>query len=98
MTKHVSVNEEALKNPLTIEDVKVVDVPKMVDDSLTIGSSHVGRKSRRQMRSAIITPKAAVKRTSRLYKATQCLYDLEKANSPEQPLNIDLDLYQMEDY
>jgi hypothetical protein len=39
-----------------------------------------------------------VKRSSRLEKATQHLYDLEDAHEPEKPLNIDFGLYQMENY
>jgi hypothetical protein len=38
------------------------------------------------------------KRTSRLEKATNCLYDLEEAHEPEKTLNLTLSLYQMEDY
>jgi hypothetical protein len=46
----------------------------------------------------MVKNKVPLKRTSRLEKATQCLYDLEEAHEPEKPLNIDLGLYQMEDY
>ena len=35
---------------------------------------------------------------SRLARVTQRLYDLESCNEPEKPLNVELDLYQMEDY
>jgi hypothetical protein len=41
--------------------------------------------------------KVTVKK-SRLEKATSHLYDLEDSTGPEKVLNIDLGLYQMEDY
>ena len=37
-------------------------------------------------------------RKSRLDKATSHLYDLEDCHGPEKSLNIDLGLYQMEDF
>jgi hypothetical protein len=46
----------------------------------------------------MVKNKVPVKRTSRLEKATQHLYDLEAIHEPEKPLNIDLGLYQMENY
>ena len=35
---------------------------------------------------------------SRLERATSNLYDLEDSHGPEKALNIDLGLYQMEDF
>lgn len=98
MTKHVCVHDEALKNQLTIEDAKVEVVPKMNDDPMVMGSLHIGTKPKRNMKVTMIKQTAHVKRTSRLSKATQNLYDLEESTGPEKTLNIDLDLYQMEDY
>ena len=98
MTKHTSVHDEVLKNQLTIEDVKVEVVPKMIDDSMVMGGSHIVHKPKNKMRVRMVKSKVPVKRTSRLEKATQHLYDLEDAHEPERPLNIDFDLYQMEDY
>ena len=49
LTKH-ALHDEALKNPLTIEDVKVEVVPKMIDNSLVIGTSHVVRKPKTKMK------------------------------------------------
>jgi hypothetical protein len=46
----------------------------------------------------MVKNKMPPKKTSRLEKATHCLYDLEAAHEPEKHLNLDLDLYQMEDY
>ncbi len=98
MTKHPSVHEEALKNQLTIDDVKVEVVPKMIDNSIVLGGPHIVQKPRTKMKAGISKSRMAPKRTSRLEKATHYLYDLEEAHSPEKPLNVDFGLYQMEDY
>jgi hypothetical protein len=92
------VHDEVLKNQLTIEDVKVEVVPKMIDDSMVMGGSHIVHKPKSKMRVRMVKSKVPVKRISRLEKATQHLYDLEDAHEPERPLNIDFGLYQMEDY
>jgi len=98
LTKHTSVHDEVLKNQLTIEDVKVEVVPKMIDDSMVMGGSHIVHKPKNKMRVRMVKSKVPVKRTSRLEKATQHLYDLEDVHEPERPLNVDFGLYQMEDY
>ena len=98
MTKHTSVHDEALKTPLTIEDVKVEVVPKMIENSMAMGGSHIVRKPKNKMKARMVKTRMPVKRISRLEKAIQHLYDLEDAHEPEKPLNIDFALYQMEDY
>ena len=98
MTKHTSLHDEALKSQLTIEDVKVEVVPKMIDNSMVMGGSHTVRKPKSRMKVKMVKSKMPVKRTSRLEKAIQHLYDLEDAHEPEKPFNIDFGLYQMEDY
>jgi hypothetical protein len=45
----------------------------------------------------MVKPKMTVKK-SRLDKATSHLYDLEDSCGPEKALNVDLGLYQMEDF
>ena len=97
MTKH-SLHDEALKAPLSIDDVKVGVASKLVEDSLVIRAPDISGKAKSKMEVAVATQKAQVRRVSRLCKATQDLYDLEGAHAPEKPLNIDLGLYQMEDY
>jgi hypothetical protein len=98
LTKHTSVHDEALKNPLAIEDVKVEVVPKMIDNSMAMGGSHIVRKPKSKMKVRMVKSKVPIKRTSRLEKAIQHLYDLEDAHEPEKPFSIDFGLYQMEDY
>lgn len=98
MTKHATAHEEVLKNPLTIEDVKVEVVPKMIDNSMVVGAPSIVPKPKNKMKAGIAKSKMAPKRTSRLEKATHYLYDLEECHPPEKPLNVDFNLYQMEDY
>jgi len=96
LTKHTSLHDEALKNPLMIEDVKVEVVPKMVDNSMVMGGSHIVHKPKSKMKVRMVKSKAPVKRTSRLEKALHHLYDLEDAHETEKAFNIDFGLYQME--
>jgi hypothetical protein len=83
---------------LGIDDVKVEVVPKMIDNSMRISGSSIVRKPKNKMKVGVAKSKMTPKKTSRLNKATNCLYDLEEACEPEKVLNLDLDLYQMEDY
>ncbi len=95
MTKNL--HDDALK-PLGFDDAKIEVAPKIIDHSMVIGGPNVVRKPKNKMNVRMVKNKVPVKKTSRLEKATRCLYDLESAHEPEKPLNIDLDLYQMEDY
>jgi len=92
-----NVHEDVLK-PLCIDDAKVEVSPKMIDNLVVIGGSHVVRKPKNKMNVGMVKDKMPAKRTSRLERATQHLYDLEDAHESEKSLNIDLGLYQMEDY
>jgi len=91
------MHEEALKNQFTIENVKVGVIPKILDDSLIISPSHTASQPKNKAKGAMAKPRAPAKRTSRLCRATQNLFDLEESHGPEKTLNIDLDLYQMEE-
>ena len=95
MTKHL--HEDAIK-PLGIEDVKIEIIPETIDHSLVMGGGQIVRKPKNKMKVRMVKSKMPVKKTSRLDKATNLLYDLEDAYGPEKPLNIDFGLYQMEDY
>ena len=95
LTKHV--NEDALKLHLSIEDVKVEVVPKIIDNTLFLGASNVMPKPKGKMKVRMVKAKVTVKK-SHLEKATSHLYDLEDSCGPEKPLNIDFGLYQMEDF
>lgn len=95
MTKHLP--EDALKQ-LGLDDLKVEVLPKIIDHSMVIGGGQIVRKPKSKMKVRMVKSKVTVKKTSRLDKATNCLYDLEDTHGPEKQLNIDFGLYQMEDY
>ncbi len=92
MTKHV--NDE-LKCNLSVEDTKVV--PTIIDTPLIITQPHIVNKPKGKVKVRMVKPKVTAKK-SRLDRATSSLYDLEDSHGPEKALNIDLGLYQMEDY
>jgi len=96
LTKHV--HDEALKAPFTIEDAKVEVAPKIIDNSMVIDGPHIIRKPKNKMNVRMVKNKMPVKRTSRLERAIQHLYNLEETHEPVKALNIDFGLYQMEDY
>jgi hypothetical protein len=96
LTKHL--HEDSLKLHLPIEELKVEVTPKIIDNTLVLGAANVIGKPKGKMKvNRMDKPKVTVKK-SRLEKATSHLYDLEENHAPEKTLNIDLDLYQMEDY
>jgi hypothetical protein len=92
-----NLHEDALK---CLEDAKVEVVPQVLDntgvlcDSLPLAARPERKLKVRAVKSRV---KVSVK-NSRLGKITRQLYDLESGCEPEKVLNIDLDLYQMEDY
>jgi hypothetical protein len=96
LTKHL--HDDALKLHLSIEEVKIEVTPKIIDNTLVLGAPSVISKSKGKMKvNRMVKTKVTVKK-SRLEKATSHLYDLEDSCGPEKTLNIDLGLYQMEDY
>ncbi|MCW3995858.1 MAG: hypothetical protein NWE98_06885 [Candidatus Bathyarchaeota archaeon] len=90
MTKHVH-------DVLGVEDLKVEISPQIIDNCAVIGTPPVAQKSKGKVKVRVVKAKVTT-RKSRLEKATRNLYDLEDCLGPEKPLNIDLGLYQMEDY
>ena len=97
MTKH-----DELKCHLHIDDAKVevtqVPVaPQIIDNSVMIAAPHVMGQPQNKVKSRMAKPKVTTKK-SRLERATSHLYDLEDSCTAEKTLNIDLDLYQMEDF
>jgi hypothetical protein len=90
------LHDEALKSHLTLEDAKITVIPKMIDNSIIINAKNIHPQGKVQVK--MTKPKVATVKRSRLDRITQNLYDLECGNEPEKKLNIDLDLYQMEDY
>jgi hypothetical protein len=94
LTKHV---HDDLKCNLSVDDAKVEVAPvkpALIDTSLVIAAPGIVAQPKKvRMVKAKVTP-----RKSRIDKATSHLYDLEDCHGPEKSLNIDLGLYQMEDY
>ncbi len=93
LTKHI--NDE-LKCNLTVEDAKVT--PQIIDNSLVIAGPHIVHKPKSQKVKVRMVKAKLTAKKSRLDRATSHLYDLEDCHGPEKALNIDLGLYQMEDY
>jgi hypothetical protein len=91
LTKHL--HEDTLKLHLSIEVT-----PKIIDNTHVLGAPSVIGKQKGKMKvNRMVKAKVTVKK-SRLEKVTSHLYDLEDSCGPEKTLNIDLGLYQMEDY
>lgn len=96
MTK--PLQEDPLK--LHLEEAKIEVVPELVDNTMVICGSHnnptvVTQSKKLKVRA--VKPKMTTKK-SKLDRVTSQLYDLESCSGPEKSLNLDLDLYQMEDY
>ena len=99
LTKHVTP-EEALKCPLGLEEAGKIGggVNKMLaNNALVISGAHVSLVEEDKVKIPLVKARKSVKR-SRLAKVTEKLYNLEPCGLPEKPLNVDLGLYQMEDY
>jgi hypothetical protein len=93
------LHEDALKGSLSIDEAKIEIMPKIIDHSMVIGGSDVVCKPKAgKMKARMVKSKVTVKKISKLENATAHLYDLEETCEPEKALNIDLGLYQMEDY
>jgi len=98
LTKHVHDNiHDDLKCDLSVDDVKVEVESKIIDESMIIGSTQVVKKPKGKIKIRMVKEKVTIKK-SRLEKITSHLYDLEDSCGPEKTLNIDLGLYQMEDF
>ena len=94
MTKHIQ--DDSLKCPLGVDDVKVEGSPKIIDDTMILFPSHVISQSK-DLEVGMIEAKVTTKK-DHLEKATSYLYDLEGNSGPEKPLNINFNLHQMEEY
>ncbi len=100
MTKHLA--DDALKCHLdaNLDDAKLTVVPQVLDNTLPLMAPGVQVPTAvqpKKLKAGMVNAKVTKMKT-RLEKATSQLYDLESGCEPEQVLNIDLGLYQMEDY
>lgn len=88
---------DELKCNITPDDAKIEVAPTIIETPIVIASPGITHKPKAaKVKVRMVKVKMATKK-SRLEKATSNLYDLEDYNGPEKTLNIDLDLYQMED-
>jgi hypothetical protein len=94
LTKNV---HDELKCHLPLDDAKVEVAPQIIDNTVMIGAPRVMGKPQVKVKSRMVKAKVTVKK-SRLERTTSHLYDLEDSCTAEKTLNIDLDLYQMEDF
>jgi hypothetical protein len=94
LTKNI---HDELKCHLPLDDAKIEVAPQIIDNTVMIGASNVMGKSRTKVKGRMVKAKMTVKK-SRLERTTSHLYDLEDGCRAEKTLNIDLDLYQMEDF
>lgn len=96
-TKHESV-ENMLKFQLSVNDEKVVlDIDKLVEKNVAeLYNSQIFPEAKPKIK--VTRAKKALPRKSKLSNVLRRLYNLELESEPEKPLNIGLDLYQMETY
>ncbi|MCL2643127.1 MAG: hypothetical protein FWD52_06420 [Candidatus Bathyarchaeota archaeon] len=99
--------EDLLKGSILDENLeltKIELIPQLVDNTTHIHaplSVHINTdKITQTPKKCTITPttkKPTTTTKTQLYKATNHLYNLENHHTPEKILNIDLNLYQMEE-
>jgi hypothetical protein len=95
LTKHL---HDDLKLHLS-EDAKIELAPAILDTPLVIAAPSITRKPKAgKVKVRMVKAKVTTTKKSRLEKATSHLYDLEDCHGPEKALNIDLGIYQMEDF
>jgi hypothetical protein len=97
LTKHA--DEAALRCPVALEETdkansRVVEV--LEKNAFIIADAQVD--FREETKSKICSVRNRTKLRNRLGKVTRKLLDLESCSEPEKPLNVDLDLYQMENF
>jgi hypothetical protein len=99
LTKQAS-DETALKCHVTLEEGNKVSpsvTEAIVKNALVIRSASVRPEQEGKCKRALVKNRVSLLR-SRLGRIMRRLYDIESGNETEKPLNIDLDLYQMENY
>lgn len=92
MTKHIH-------DPLSaaVDDLKVEVCPKLIDNTAVITTPHVLPETTEKIEKRMVKAKVTTKKCE-IERLTNNLYNLENNTGPDKVLNIDLDLYQMEDY
>jgi len=90
--------DELLKYPLdeNLNNLKIELMPQLTDNNSNLHLCNTNCLHIDQDKIVIQHKKSTTK--TQLEKATNQLYNIENHNIAEKTLNIDLDLYQMEDY
>ncbi len=100
LTKHLV--DDSLKCHLdaNLDDTKISVVPQVLDNTLSLLAPgvHVPTDVAVAPKKISVVKAKVTARKTRLEKATSQLYDLESGCGPEKALDIDLGLYQMEEY
>jgi hypothetical protein len=99
LTKQAS-DETVLRCHVTLEGGNKVSpslTEAIVKNALVINSAHINSEQEGKRKRTLVKTRMSLLR-SRLGRIMRRLYDLESGNEPEKPLNIDLDLYQMENF
>ena len=99
LTKQAS-DETGLKCHVTLEEGTKVSpsvTDAIVKNALAIYGPYVSPESEGKRKRALVKTRVISLR-SRLGRIMRRLYDLESDSEPEKKLNIDFDLYQMENY
>ena len=98
MTKH-DITENPLKYSANIEDSfrLTLEMNNLVEQNKVALCSHQAFAEEEPRLNVISSKNKSPKRTG-LSRIAPQLSNLELDDSPEKPLNIELDLYQMEDY
>ena len=99
MTKQTP-EETALRCNVTLEEgnkVSSLVTEAIVKNALVFCGAHVDPEHEGKRKRAVVKTRLRLLR-SRLVRVMQRLYDLESSSEPEEPLSIDLDLYQMENF
>jgi hypothetical protein len=101
--KTVTKHEDLLKVRMdeNFENTRIEIAPQLVDNTLHLCAPECVHFDSEV--EAVVAPKKHVVKTkmakkTQLEKVTHYLYDLENCHTVEKVIDIDLDLYQMEDY
>jgi hypothetical protein len=101
--KTVTKHEDLLKVRIdeNFENTKIEIAPQLVDNTLHLCTpvcTHFDSEVKAVVESKKPVVKAKMVKKTLLEKVTHHLYDLENCHTVEKVVDIDLDLYQMEDY
>jgi hypothetical protein len=93
-------DETALRCNVTLEEgnkVSPLVTEAIVKNALVFCGAHIDPEHEGKRKRALVKTRLSLLR-SRLARVMQRLYDLESGDEPEKPLNIDLDLDQIENF